>query len=282
MMDSGRDLRGIHVALHDDGAALEKRRQHESVESGDVKQRRGGEAHLVGSDVALDEDVDVVEEQVAVGQHGALRLPGRSRGLHEHGRIVQPAVHLCDRVMGRDLRVRLPRSGVVDVDDHIDADAGCHRDRGVGLFSAEHQSRRLAVAQHELRLAWCEAGIYQYADRTDPRRGEKRLQQRGVVAAPVGDPVAGTDSLMREPRLDGCDPLGELGERPRRPFEFHSDAIRAQCRTAAWPRPDPQVLERGGRSHAVPSPALASDEDAAAQKPVTRSANSSARSIWGM
>ena len=161
----------------------------------------GSEALQAGDEVAVVEDV-------AVGERGALREPGRARRVLDVDRVVgpQPCPPRGELVVGRpppapatsssqsssQKKIARSRPGTSgrDLLDHVDVVGRLERRRG-----EQHPAARLVEGVRQLVGAVRRVDV----DEDDADLGRGVLQQRplGVVRAPQPDPVAGLEAERR-------------------------------------------------------------------------------------
>ena len=99
LLDEVEHLHRIERPQEHHGAPLEQRDERGHVEPTDVEEGGAHEGDVVLERVEGQRGVDVVPQDVAVGEHGALGPPRRARGVHDDGHLV--GVHLVvDRQRG--------------------------------------------------------------------------------------------------------------------------------------------------------------------------------------
>ena len=100
LLDDGEGLRRVEPAHDHRAAAAQQRRVDRAVEPADVEQRREGERPLVAGEVQPHELVDRVPGHVPVGEHRALRPPGRAGGVHDQAGVLEGDRHVAGLGIG--------------------------------------------------------------------------------------------------------------------------------------------------------------------------------------
>ena len=89
LLDHGERLGRVEAAHDHRAAAAQQRRVDRAVEAADVEQRGQGQRALGRPEVEAEQLVGRVPRHVAVGEHGALGLPGGAGGVHDQARVVE-------------------------------------------------------------------------------------------------------------------------------------------------------------------------------------------------
>ena len=156
-------------------------------------------------------DVEGVPPDVAVGEHHALRQPGRATGEHEDPEIVEALHgHFGEWLSVPDERApALPartlvgsRTGGVVVDQQEPLEAGADPDRienrSVALL--DDRAGRARREQHLLQLGAGQPEVHRHEDRPQPEAAQHRDDERRGVQAQVDNAVAVADPTVGEHR----------------------------------------------------------------------------------
>ena len=236
--------RGVEGADEDHSASLEQGRQARHVQTRGVEQRGHHEGHLVVAQVDVDQHVDAVPRDVAVGQGGALGSARGAGGVHDHAHVIEPD-RLVDGVLAARLdQLLVAQGGAVRPGERDDV-ARCPPVLQLGGRTARlgsvDQDRGAAVRQHVGQLAHRQPQVERYEHRPQHARGEERLEKCGVIGSQVCDPVPLSHAELSQRGRQSQHPPVQLavGELP--PLVDDGDALGALPSSTSRPRADPLV-----------------------------------------
>ena len=230
------------VVGHDDGAADEEHGQHVHARAADPEERGDGDGHVVTPEVGAGEHVDDVPGHVAVGQHHPLGRPGGARRVGHEQQVVEVDVR-----GGRALRRVADERLVVDralsrasADHQAVTNRSRRAGRRHGVMFDQHPG--LGVLDDQGALVRWEAVIDRGKDGAERAGREERLEERGMVRANPGDPIAPDNSQATEPTRQPADALGQLGVGDRTISADDRHVIRIDPRPPLDPRADADAL----------------------------------------
>ena len=191
-----QELLEVEARHRDDRGAGSQTGVHEHLHAVDVEERQHRDEGIVGLHRDRRECLLDVRDEVAVGQHDALRQAGRARGVRQHDDVVEVDRHLFrERLAGKrgDRRVAI---GLTDDEHFFHGRVGHRRGRRLQEGRDRHEARRARVDELVMDLPRCVRRVH---------RGQHPAGQRDRVE---DDAVLGTvgrhhrdDFTLRQPVL---------------------------------------------------------------------------------
>ena len=171
----------------------------EQRDSDDVRDRQHAILHVVRRHAAQRGGVPGAEQQIAVGQHDALRRPGRARGVDENRDL--PGAVGFDR-LGRRRLVQRRNADAVKRSDILHGRTIARRMGGRFLryFGREEGAAGAAVIPDLIDLARRQPRIDDDRPGVEPARGEQQTGQRNGILADDHHAVAGRGCRARAAR----------------------------------------------------------------------------------
>ena len=175
--------------------------------------------------------VHVVPRDVAVGQHGALRPSGRSRGVHDQGDIIGLDVLGLRKGLARcdDLFEALPAvAGALGTHEPLAGQLAADLVEGrlVGVVGDDRVHSR--VIDDVVELAGRKPEVERHEGCSEARGSEHRDEEGGMVEAQIGDAVPGGDSPLAKRGGQPVDSSEELGVAPGHTLEGERTVGRGQ------------------------------------------------------
>ncbi|WP_280790954.1 hypothetical protein [Blastococcus sp. TF02A_35] len=201
---------GVEAGLDQRGAALEQGREQHLVQGGRVEQRRGHQGDLVVADVDVDEQVEDVPHDVAVGELHALGAPAGARRVLDHEQLVVADGQVQRGRVVRQHRVQPPAG--VGLDGQLRQAERAHVGRADDGLEARvpYQEPGLAVGEDPRRLRRGQAGVQRQEDRPELGRGEHGDDELDGVQPEEGHPLPALDPAVAQRVRQPGGPLLEL------------------------------------------------------------------------
>ena len=176
-----------------------------------------------------------------MAEGGALRPPGRARGVDDDGRVVE-GDGLVQRGWFACVRSRAGQRLELGAERHPpDGGRPVAGDRrgGGGEVYRVHQHRRPAVGGDVGELGGGEPPVERHEHPAERRGGEQRVEQRRVVGAQVRDPVTPPDTQVTQGAGQAAAPIVQLGVGAGGVAVPHRDPVGDRRRRRAGHEPSP-------------------------------------------
>ena len=180
---------------------------------GQVEHRSGMDVDAVVTVADGRDDHGGVGDQVAMGEHHALRPAGGAAGVEDAGHVVVAGLaerlrHLGEQALVGDHAGRSRR--LADMDEGGNRREVLELARQAGEGVVQQKRRGAAVLQDEGDLGWRQPRVERHDDGAQCRQGEHRLEIAVAVQRQDGDAVTLADPETGEAAGDPSDPLDGL------------------------------------------------------------------------